>query len=288
MLFYDPILSADSTISCMSCHLQFTAFAHVDHKLSHGIGDSIGTRNAPSLQNLAWHQSFMWDGAIHYLDQQALAPITHPGEMGETLPALIIKLKRHPKYPVLFKEAFGSSEINGERILKSLAQFQLTFVSSNSKYDQVMIQKSGVNFTEQEKRGLQIFRTHCESCHTEPLFTNNEFRNNGLNVDSILKDSGRMKITGKSSDSLLFKVPTLRNIEYSFPYMHDGRFSSLSMVIKHYNSGLHHYVCISEELRNPIGLSPEDRVDLLSFLLTLSDTCFLFNQSLSFPREEFR
>ena len=206
-LFYDPILSADSSISCSNCHLVYTAFTHVDHQLSHGIRDSIGTRNSPALMNLAWSKNFMWDGAVNHLDVQALAPITHPAEMGEALPNVIAKLQHSSSYPPLFQMVFDDSIITGQHLLKALAQFQLTLVSSHSKYDKF---KAGeVEFTEQEMRGYELFKGNCASCHKEPLFANGEFANSGLPMDTTLNDLGRMKITNLASDSLLFKVPTL-------------------------------------------------------------------------------
>ena len=282
-LFYDPILSADSSISCSNCHLVYTAFTHVDHQLSHGIGDSIGTRNSPALMNLAWSKHFMWDGAVNHLDVQALAPITHPAEMGETLPNVIVKLQRSSDYPQLFRTVFGDSVITGQHLLKALAQFQLTLVSSHSKYDKF---KAGeVEFTEQEMRGYELFKGNCASCHKEPLFTNGEFANSGLPMDTTLNDLGRMKITNLASDSLLFKVPTLRNIEFSYPYMHDGRFKTIREVLNHYDSGIVHSNTLAIELEDGMPLSSTEKVDLTAFLLTLTDKEFLFNPDFAFPRK---
>lgn len=282
-LFYDPILSADSSISCSNCHLVYTAFTHVDHQLSHGIGDSIGTRNSPALMNLAWSKHFMWDGAVNHLDVQALAPITHPAEMGETLPNVIVKVQRSSDYPQLFRTVFGDSVITGQHLLKALAQFQLTLVSSHSKYDKF---KAGeVEFTEQEMRGYELFKGNCASCHKEPLFTNGEFANSGLPMDTTLNDLGRMKITNLASDSLLFKVPTLRNIEFSYPYMHDGRFKTIREVLNHYDSGIVHSNTLAIELEDGMPLSSTEKVDLTAFLLTLTDKEFLFNPDFAFPRK---
>lgn len=281
-LFYDPILSADSTVSCGSCHLSYTAFTHVDHPLSHGIADSIGTRNSPALMNLAWHRELMWDGAVNHLDVQALAPINHPAEMGETTANVVRKLQRSAVYPTLFTLAFGDTAITGQRMLKALAQFQLTLVSADSKYDRMMAGSD--TFTMQEQNGLQLFRTHCSSCHAEPLFTTGAFANNGLPMDSVLMDMGRMRITGRSSDSLLFKIPTLRNIEFSHPYMHDGRFRSLREVMGHYASGIGPSVTLAPELADGIALTSNERTDIITFLLTLSDKDFLFNPDHAFPR----
>ncbi len=283
VLFYDPLLSKDNSISCASCHSNYNAFTHVDHKLSHGIGDSIGTRNSPALMNLAWSSTFMWDGAINHLDMQALAPITHPGEMGESFTNVAEKLKKSKLYPTLFKTAFQDSIISGERTLKALSQFMLTLISANSKYDSVMNKQA--LFTEQENNGYRLFKKSCASCHQEPLFTSYAFKNNGLSVDPDLNDYGRMRITKLSKDSLKFKVPTLRNLTYSFPYMHDGRFKKLSEVMNHYVSGVQKSKTLSSELAEPIHLNDNEKVDIIAFLLTLSDKQFVFNPQFAFPKE---
>lgn len=281
-LFYDPILSADNTISCSSCHLSFTAFTHVDHALSHGIGDSIGTRNAPVLINLAWNKHFMWDGAVNHIEMQALAPITHPLEMGENLEHVLSKLNHSSKYRSLFYLAFQDSNITSCSLLKSIAQFQLTLISSNSKYDKV--QRNEDTFTDQEKSGYRLFKRHCNSCHSAPLFTTGEFRNNGLPIDSILHDLGRGKVTQLVQDNYTFKIPTLRNIEFSYPYMHDGRFKTLMDVLNHYSSGIAHTPNIDPLIKNGIRLSSNEKVDLIAFLLTLSDKDFLFNPKFQYPK----
>lgn len=282
-LFYDPILSRDNTISCASCHAQYTAFAHVDHKLSHGIEDRIGKRNAPALINLAWNKSFMWDGAINHLDMQSLAPINHPDEMDEKTEHLITKLQQSKLYPKLFYSAYKDSLITGEHTLKAIAQFMLTLVSSNSKYDSV--QRREVSFSPQEANGYKLFRKNCNTCHSEPLFTNFEFENNGLVADTFLKDIGRAKISQNTKDSFKFKVPTLRNIEFSYPYMHDGRFKTLSKVMEHYSNGINPDKHLSAKLQHKIYLSPNEKVDIIAFLLTLSDKTFLFNPEFGYPKK---
>lgn len=285
-LFYDPILSKNGMVSCASCHSQYSAFTHGDHALSHGIYDSIGTRNAPALMNLAWQRVFMRDGAINHLDMQALAPISNPAEMGESIAHVVAKMQTTTLYPRLFAAAFGDSAITGERTLKAIAQFMLILVSSNAKYDSVM-RKQAV-FTVQERKGYALFKKHCAACHTEPLFTNHQFMNNGLSVDSTLRDLGRFGVTQNPEDSLKFAVPTLRNIEFSYPYMHDGRFKRLSDVLHHYTAiGLQNHTkshTLAKELQTPIALSSNDKVDLTAFLLTLTDKTFLFNAAFSYPR----
>lgn len=283
VLFYDPILSYDSSISCASCHSPYNAFAHSDHALSHGIGDSIGRRNAPALQLLAWQPAFMWDGRFRTLDEQTLFPITHPGEMGEDINRVFLKLNRSPLYRKLTAGAYPDSSLTISRMQEAIRQFLLTLVSSESKYDSVM-RKQQV-FTSQEQNGYTLFRTHCNSCHAEPLFSDFSFERNGLSPDPKLQDKGRMEITGSADDILRFKVPSLRNLRYSPPYMHDGRFRSLREVI-------HHYTAVSgvEGLRGGrlakrIVLSEDEKTDLLAFLLTLSDSRFIFDPANGFPRE---
>jgi cytochrome c peroxidase len=281
-LFYDPIISRDSTISCASCHLQQTGFTHVDHQLSHGIDGKIGTRNSLALINLAWNKVFMWDGGVNNLEVQPLNPITNPVEMDETLEHVIAKLQRSEKYKTLFTKAFGDNKITSQRLLKALAQFTVMLKSTNSKYDKVM--RKEASFAKNELHGYDLFKKNCASCHKEPLFNENKFEKNGLLIDETLKDSGRIKISGKQEDYLRFRIPTLRNIQFTFPYMHDGRFKTLKEVIKRYNS-LGHNKNLSKELANPMNLSDNDRVDLLAFLLTLTDKDFLFNERFSFPKE---
>ena len=211
ILFYDPILSKNNQVSCASCHSSYNAFAHTDHKLSHGIYDQIGVRNAPSLFNLAWQREFMWDGAINHLDMQALAPINSKTEMGETTKGLINKLQKTNYYPKLFHDAFKDSIIKTEYLLKSLSQFQLTLISANSKYDSVI--KGVTKFNTKEKNGYELFKNNCNSCHTEPLFTSYDYKNNGIQEDSLLKDLGRFEITQNIKEKYLFKVPSLRNLK---------------------------------------------------------------------------
>lgn len=274
MLFYDPILSKDSTISCASCHSPYNAFAHVDHALSHGIRDIIGTRNAPALFNLAWSSSFMWDGAIHHLDVQPLAPISSHEEMDMSIQEVVQKLEQSPMYALRFKNAFDVEGITGEQVLKCLSQFQLTLVSASSKYDQVV---KGENvFTTQEKNGYTLFQQHCDRCHAEPLFTSPGFESNGLAMDSTLRDLGRAKITTKKEDHGKFKVPSLRNLDYTFPYMHDGRFKKLSHVLDHYTSA---------NISPKISLSENEKKDLLSFLIALNDTAFIFRKENKYPHQ---
>lgn len=276
-LFYDPILSRDNTISCASCHLQATGFTHVDHELSHGIDGKIGTRNSMTLVNLAWSKNFMWDGSVNHLDMQPLAPLSSFVEMDENLGNVLKKLNNSRKYKTLFYKTFNDSIATSQRMLLAFSQFIVQLNSYNSKYDKYVRNEAGGAFTEQEKNGLQLFRTHCASCHTEPLFTNQNFEKNGLPMDTTLNDLGRMLLTRKREDSLKFKVPTLRNVQFTFPYMHDGRFKKLREVVNHYAT--------SDKLAKPIALNSNEKTDVIAFLLTLTDTAFLFGKRFGFPRE---
>jgi cytochrome c peroxidase len=286
VLFYDPILSRDSSISCSSCHSQYNGFAHADHALSHGINDQIGTRNAPSLVNLAWQKNFMWDGAIHHLDAQAISPISNPMEMNEQLGNVVKKLNRSKLYKGLYYSAYNDSNVTGEKTLKAISQFLLTLVSSNSKYDLVMRKEE--KFTDQEKNGYEIFKKNCSSCHKEPLFTNNEFENNGLLPDKKLFDVGRNKITLNPNDSFKFKVPTLRNLEFTYPYMHDGRFRNLNEVINHYVEKKFKHKIVSLKLPQNFNPSSKEKTDLVAFLLTLTDKSFIYNEKFGFPKSVFQ
>lgn len=284
-LFYDPLLSRDSSISCASCHLQATGFTHVDHKLSHGMDGRIGTRNSPAIMNMAWSSSFMWDGGVNHLDMQPINPISSADEMDETMENVVRKLNSSEKYRRMFYGAFGDSMASGQRTLLAMSQFILMLNSYNSKYDKYIRKEAGGAFTEQEANGLRLFRKNCASCHAEPLFTNHSFANNGLAVDTVLMDIGRARISQNPADSLKFKVPTLRNIQFTFPYMHDGRFKKLADVINHYTDGIQQTNTIDKRLQIPIVLSANEKVDLVAFLRTLTDRDFLFDPRFGYPRD---
>jgi cytochrome c peroxidase len=232
--------------------------------------------------NLAWSKAFMWDGAVNHLDVQSLAPISNHDEMDENIANVVRKLQASPAYRGMFSAAYGDSTVTGEHTLKAISQFMLTLVSSDSKYDKV--QRGEASFSEYEAKGYSIFKSNCASCHKEPLFTNGAFENNGLPVDTTLNDWGRAALTHKAADSLKFKVPTLRNIEVSYPYMHDGRFRSLQMVLFHYTEGIVHTPTISSQLGRKILLSEDDKRSLIAFLKTLTDEAFLHNPSYQYTQ----
>ena len=275
-LFYDGLLSKDSLISCASCHQQFAAFATYDHDLSHGVHNSFSTRNAPALINLAWMKELQWDGGANHIEVQPLAPITADNEMGEKLDSILLKLKKDSVYRRMFKAAFGDPAINSQRILKALAQFTGSLISANSKYDKV--KRGEATFNMYEQNGYDVFKLKCAGCHKEPLFTDNSFRNNGLALNRF-NDYGRQTITGDRHDSLKFKVPTLRNVQVTFPYMHDGRIYSLYQVLDHYRKGIiTSQPTLDSSLRNRITMTDKEKNDVVYFLYTLTDSSFLKNR----------
>jgi cytochrome c peroxidase len=282
-LFYDGILSLDNTISCGSCHIQTSAFTHHGHEVSHGIKDRLGTRNTPAIMNLAWNTSFMWDGGVADLDLQPIAPITNHVEMDETIQHVVEKLNNDPNYPSLFKAAYGDSKITTASFLKSLSQFMVMCISSNSKYDSVKL-NLGPAFTNDEQEGYAIFQQKCGACHTEPLFTDFSFRNNGIGP-GFVNDSGRYKITLNEADMYKFKVPSLRNLAYTGPFMHDGRFVSLDEVLEHYNTGVKISATLDPLLQQNgetgIPLTADEKNKIKAFLGTLNDRSFLLDKKLS-------
>jgi cytochrome c peroxidase len=285
-LFYDGILSRTNTIGCGTCHQQVAAFTHHGHELSHGVDDLLGNRNSPAVQNLAWNPTFFWDGGVHDLDLLPFNPIENPVEMGEKVSNVITKLKNTPlsttkkpvDYPAMFKKAFGTQEINSERMMKALSQFMLTLVSANSKYDYYV--KGDANaLNAQEKEGLSVFKANCSSCHKGELFTDFSFRNNGL-VPMRINDQGRYGITGTDSDMYKFKVPSLRNVGLTAPYMHDGRFHTLEEVLDHYSDSIHKSTTLDAIFLKPDGktglpLTSTEKQSIIAFLRTLSDDQFI-------------
>ena len=274
-LFYEGKLSKDGNFPCSSCHQQFAAFATYEHRLSHGFNNQFSFRNAPGLFNLVWEKEMHWDGGINHIEVQPLAPLLDPHEMGEELNEIIRKLKKDKSYPALFNQVFGSPGINTQRILRALAQFTASLVSADAKYDRV--KRGEGHFDQYEQTGYSIFQQKCSRCHPEPLFTDFSYRNTGMELDTTLRDYGRMRITGRREDSLKFRVPSLRNVFLTFPYGHDGRFTTISAVLNHYNSGVIQSPTLDSSLVKGIPISENDRFYLISFLATLTDSNFIRN-----------
>jgi cytochrome c peroxidase len=279
-LFNDPLLSRDNTISCAECHNQAYAFTHHGHPLSHGIDGKVGIRNALPIQNVAWQKEFFWDGGVNDLDLFPIRPIENPVEMDEKVDNVLVKLRKTSHYPGLFKRAFGSEEINQIRFLKALSQYMNSLISANSKYDKV-IRNEGQVFTADEKDGYDLFLNKCANCHKGENFTDLSYRNNGLPIDPKLNDKGRFRITNREIDLYTFKVPNLRNVEASAPYMHDGRFGSLEEVLNHYSNGIVQSATLDPLLKNGMSLSTDEKRKIILFLKTLTDNQFLTDPKFS-------
>ncbi|QEE48127.1 c-type cytochrome [Flavobacterium alkalisoli] len=280
-LFYDGRLSADNTISCSFCHEQASAFTHHGHDFSHGINDLVGVRNAPAVQNMAFQSEYFYDGASNSIEMLSIAPIHNPVEMNETLENIVLKLKQDPEYVRLFGVAFDNGEVSSGNVLKALGQFMTMMVSANSRYDKHVRNEPGGNFSQQEQYGMELFQQNCAVCHKTDLFTDSAFRNNGLPPNPNLNDLGRETVTGFASDKYKFKVPSLRNVELTAPYMHDGRFGSLQSVLNFYSHGLVDSDTLDEELKHEGGLgiplTQEEKEALIAFLKTLTDEEYINN-----------
>jgi cytochrome c peroxidase len=283
-LFYETLLSKDNTISCGSCHQNFAAFANANHRISHGINDLVGIRNSPGLFNLNWHPSFMHDGGINHIEVQPLAPITNSVEMGDNIVDVVAKLQASSKYKNLFKNAYGSEEVTSEGMFKSMAQFMSLMYSYDSKYDYYKRNENNVTLNDAELRGYNLFLVNCNSCHTEPLFSDFKFRNNGLSANTSINDEGRSHITGLQEDKYKFKTPSLRNISLTAPYMHDGRFDYLEQCLDHYTNGVTNLINLDPLLtNNGLLLSSQDKKDIISFLRTLTDYKFINDKRFADP-----
>jgi cytochrome c peroxidase len=296
-LFYDPILSVDSTISCASCHLPGGSFTD-NSAVSEGVDGALGKRSSMSLLNVAFYnRGLFWDGREATLESQALVPIEDIHEMANTWNEVEERLKVHDDYPSMFRKAFGienKSQINRQLASKALAQFQRTIVSSGlSKYDRVEL---GLDvYTDEELLGRDLFfddnpevpDAECNHCHSVPLMTANDYFNNGLDEVADLNsfvDIGLGKVTGNISDNGKFRAPTLRNIAFSAPYMHDGRFNSMEEVIEHYNSGGKSSLN-KDPLIRPLGLTEEYKKALLAFIRTMEEPDLTSRKELQNPFE---
>lgn len=296
-LFYETQLSAGNKISCGSCHQQKLAFT--DGKaFSTGV-DSIRTdRSAMSLANLLWVRNFFWDGRAGSLEQQAVTPLTAPHEMGQSLEQSAEKLRHTKGYPALFRAAFGMDSLTGDQIVKALSQFERTLISANAPYDRYLEGKYQPDAA--TLRGMQLFMSapapernirgaNCGHCHGSPKLHMELFHNNGL--DSLPPDAGREKLTGLAADRGRFRVPTLRNIALTAPYMHDGRFQTLEQVLDHYSEHIISSPSLSPVLRNTsnalggnsLQLSNSEKKDIIAFLHLLTDSTFISNPQFSNP-----
>lgn len=295
-LFYDPILSSDSSMACASCHDPYKSFTD-NLPFSQGVTGMLGNRSSMSIVNTVYFRlGLFWDGRVSTLKAQAIEPVQNPIELHEIWPNVVVKLKRHKTYPVMFREAFGISSKEGitkELAANAIAQYEsIVLTGGNSLYQK---QKRGETFFEPDQqeghdlyfnRDILIPDAECFHCHADPLlFANDEFFNNGIDsVNSLdeFKDKGRGQVTGVRFDNGKFKAPGLYNIALTAPYMHDGRFKTLEEVIDHYNSG-GHFADNKNAFIRPLGLNNRQKKSLIAFLHTLTDTSYLENPEVLSP-----
>ncbi|WPU93048.1 cytochrome c peroxidase [Mucilaginibacter sabulilitoris] len=298
LLFYETKLSANNTLSCSSCHQQDKAFTD-GRPFSPGVDHVLSTRNSMSLANLLWARKFFWDGRAEGLEQQAPTPLTNPHEMGQSLEVSAQKLRETPAYLPLFKLVYGDENITGDRIVKAIAQFERTLISANSRYDQYL--NKTYQPTADELKGMELFNNapqpekgirgaNCAHCHGGVKTYMELFHNNGL--DSIPPDAGMQMLTGLAADKGRFKVPTLRNITLTAPYMHDGRFKTLEEVVDHYSEHIVESASLSSFLRGEsnvpggksLKLLPQEKRQIVVFLNMLTDSAFIHNPEFADPR----
>lgn len=294
-LFYDEILSLDYSISCGSCHSPAASFSD-SSQFSAGVDGTLGNRQSMAIINLGWSYGFFWDGRADAIEKQILGPVPNPVEMHLEWTVAAERLQNHATYPYLFKKAFNTYEIDSSLVAKAIAQFLRTMISGNSKFDQVL--RSETSFTPDESYGYDLFARDknegagiiggdCFHCHPQPIFfqLNTDYLNNGL--DATFTDLGRGGFNGNVNDNGKFKIPTLRNIELSAPYMHDGRFATLDGVLNHYSTGLQNSATLSplmKEIDNGgLLLPPYEKSCILAFLKTLTDWEFVNNPDFKDP-----
>jgi cytochrome c peroxidase len=292
-LFYDEILSGDNTMSCGTCHQQQFGFTDTA-RFSKGITGALGNRNSMALVNLGYERFFFWDGRAATLEDQIFGPVVNPIEMNETWDHAVEELNASSEYRKLFHQAFGTPGIDSVRVSKAIAQFMRTLISGNSRFDKFW--RGEISFTPSESNGFDLFMRDkdeangisggdCFHCHGPVLMSKQLFSNNGL--DAIFTDMGKGGVTGDPNDNGKFKAPSLRNLEFTFPYMHDGRFNTIDQVINHYSTGLVLSPTIDPLMKfaadGGVALTPQERIDLKNFLLTLTDWDFLNNPQFSDP-----
>lgn len=275
-LFHEKKLSGDNSISCASCHIQKNAYADHNSK-SVGIYGRVGLRNVPPIQNLAFLNFYNWDGSKLQLEHQTIVPIITKEEMNSSIVEVMNKIKDDAEYKQLFLKAFGDENVTADRIYRSISQYQYTLISANSKYDKVK-QNTGETFTNSEEMGYQTFQQKCVSCHSTALFTDQSFRNVGFPINPDIDEAGRARVTGDPKDYMAFRVPSLRNVEYTAPYGSFGQFPTLKAVLDYFDNGVinsNNLDPILKDNGNRIPLTEEEKMNLIDFLKTLSDKKFI-------------
>ena len=277
-LFFEPMLSRDSSVSCASCHKPQFAFAD-NLATSPGAGNAPGSRNSPSLANVAYQPYFTREGGVPTLEMQVLVPLQEHNEFDFNIVDAARRLANISKYVEASLDAYGQ-EINAFVITRAISVYERALISGGSRYDSYVYNGDLTRLTEDEIAGMRLFngsKTNCTNCHSGIFFTNNSFKNNGLYRDYA--DMGRMRLTSDPQDQALFKVPSLRNVEVTAPYMHDGSLPTLESVVQHYNSGGKGHVNQNESI-TPLHLSTREIQNLVAFLKALTDKEFLNNEKL--------
>jgi cytochrome c peroxidase len=272
-LFFDPVFSKDSSISCASCHLQAAAFSDT-RSFSLGVRGQVGKRNAPALQNLLWSNTFFWDGGVHNIDLIPLNPITNEKELDESMLNIVYKINRAKTYRAQVKTIFQTDTISSHQILEALMHYQAALISDQSLFDNYL--RGERKLSDDEMQGYAIFQTKCGHCHEGPLQSNYIYRNNGIFKPSDT-DLGRYEISLIESDKGKFKVPSLRNIALTAPYMHNSSLPNLEEVLNHYESGIQKSASLDSSLRNKIQFQPGEKEKIIAFLKTLTDKEFTKN-----------
>lgn len=294
-LFYDPILSLDSNISCGGCHKQEVAFSDGGRQFSKGFGGAMSSRNTMPLFNLAWYPAMFWDGRSGTIEEQVFHPVRMHNEMNLQWDVAVERVRNSRLYKTKFRQAFGNKKIDSVLIAKAIAQFERTLISYNSRYDSVLRREA--NFTKAELKGFELITdmsmADCLHCHTvdaDPMGTTFGFSNNGLdNVKNAedYKDKGVGGITGKVEDNGKFRIPSLRNIALTAPYMHDGRFKTLKEVLDFYSEGVHPTANVDSKMgmahNGGVHLTEDEKYFIISFLSTLSDSVFIKEPAFSNP-----
>lgn len=289
-LFYDPILSVDSSVSCSSCHKQQHAFSDSPQTFSKGNKEQLQKRNTPALFNLAWYPKLFWDGRVSSIEQQVFHPVRETTEMDMNWNAVAKRIARNKFYQKKFKLAFGNTKIDSVLIAKAIAQFERTLISHNSKYDKAL--RNETKFTMDELEGMELInemnKGNCLHCHTtdgDGLGTTGRFANNGL--DTVFKDEGLGGFTKNKNEMGQFKIPSLRNLVFTAPYMHDGRFKTLEEVLDFYSGGVKPSVTIDNKMTSAhqggVKLTKEEKRKIIAFLKTMSDSVFIKDKRFSNP-----
>jgi len=279
-LYYDTALSVDNTVSCATCHMPAMGFAD-GKRVSNGVGGKVGVRNAPSVLNAAYFSQQFWDGRAPSLEKQAEGPVTNPVEMAHSLHGVVQRLSQDPSYVTAFEKTFGPGPINYQKVEKCIASFERTALSGNSAFDRYYYGHDATAMTASQVRGLEVFRDpkkgNCESCHTigekSALFTDNKFHNIGVGfVNGETTDKGRSLVTKNVQDTGAFRTPTLRNVELTAPYMHDGSLKDMKQVMDFYIGAGNSNPYLDKEIHSLDFLSRQERDDLLEFMRALNGT----------------